>query len=251
MSWPRIEAESQAIQSLVQLYEQAKKCQQLYEQAHMALPEPLKRFLGIEPVGNSNHSSSRPTLQIPQPSNRKPPEGAAQDWLWVNVRHCTPSTLIAAVLRQAPEMLTKQVIARVTSLNPDIVTGSIYNAATRLETTGLIDRKDGVWQIKNQSSAPIIDNDVVWWNAQMFQVHEKAAHRRDAILYILSHFETGLEILQIVEQLQNCSWMKAPVSKDLLKVDVEVLESERKIRRRGNTRKWELAPPEKGENKTE
>jgi hypothetical protein len=81
-------------------------------------------------------------------------------------------------------------------------------------------------------------------------MYELAAHRRDAILHILQHFEMGLEVVQLVEQLTNCSWVIAPVNKDLLKADVQVLESEGKIRRRGNTRKWEIAPPGKGdENK--
>ncbi len=64
--WNRIQAETEAIQSLVQLYDQARKCQDLFERAQMALPEPLKRFLGLDVAEyRSSATPPRPDLRFP------------------------------------------------------------------------------------------------------------------------------------------------------------------------------------------
>ena len=59
MSYDRIRAEEEAVQSLMELYQQSKKCQQLYERAGMGIPEALQRFLGMN--GNS-HKAGQGTL---------------------------------------------------------------------------------------------------------------------------------------------------------------------------------------------
>jgi hypothetical protein len=43
--------------------------------------------------------------------------------------------------------------------------------------------------------------------------------------------------------LRRCAWVVAPINKDLLKDDIAILLAQGRIRRRGNTKKWELAPP--------
>ena len=250
MSWDRIQSETEAIQSLVSLYEQARRCRELYDRAQMALPEPLKRFLGLDQPEHKSSAPTRLTANIPAPQKKRP-DGADADWLWVNARECSPTTLIPAVLRAASEPLSaKAVIEAVTNLAPQLVTGSIYNASTRLQRTGIINRsggRHGKWELKKPETAAVIDDGFLWGAKSMFLKDELAAHRREAIMHVLKHFEMGLELVQIVEQLRNCSWVKAPVNKDLLKADVEIMEAAHKIRRRGNTRKWESAPVEKGE----
>lgn len=247
-TWNRIQAETEAVQSLVKLYEQAQACREAYERAQMALPEPLKRFLGlvIESEGITQKSVLAPTIPPPQ---RRRPEGVGSDWFWVNVKDCGPNTLIAAVLRSAGGVLSsKDVIDRVQALHSGFPSGSIYNAATRLQKEGYLDRTAG-WRLTKPDSAPIIDGEVVWWTAANFQKQETAAHRREAILHVLRHFQMGLMVVQIVEQLRNCSWVKAPVNKDLLKDDIKILLKDDAIRRRGNTNKYEIAPAEKGDAK--
>jgi hypothetical protein len=68
-----------------------------------------------------------------------------------------------------------------------------------------------------------------------------AAHRREAILHILQTFRSGLQTVQIVERLREFAWVKAPVNKDLLKGDMDVLVGEGKVRHSGNSKKWVLA----------
>jgi hypothetical protein len=90
--------------------------------------------------------------------------------------------------------------------------------------------------------AGLVRDGRLWAPPGVFAKPEMAAHRREAILHVLKHFPTGLQTVQIVEQLRNCSWLHAPVNKDLLKLDMESLLEAKKVRRRGNTKKWELAP---------
>jgi hypothetical protein len=48
--------------------------------------------------------------------------------------------------------------------------------------------------------------------------------------------------MQIVEKLKAWDWVKdaVPISKDLLKLDMRVLDVDGKVRRVGNSRNWEV-----------
>jgi hypothetical protein len=52
-----------------------------------------------------------------------------------------------------------------------------------------------------------------------------------------------LQTVQIVEELHNCSWVQAPVNKDLLKADLEILRTKGKIKR-GSSKKWGITSKE-------
>ena len=249
MSLDKLQAEAEAVQSLLNLYELARKTKQLYDRAGLAIPDRLQKFITSD--NPEDRRAGRSSLTVPRPTDRKPPEAAGDDWLWVDVRHCAPSTLIPAVILSTSEILSgQQVLDRVQELNPLLNRGSIYNAANRLVTEGVLDRSEREWRIPTTSGNPILQGDLVWGPEPFFQVQEKAAHRREAILYLLSQYESGLMVVQLVEQLKNCPWMKAPANKDLVKDDVKKLAAEGKIRKVGNTSKWALIT-EKGENKTE
>jgi Fe2+ or Zn2+ uptake regulation protein len=169
--------------------------------------------------------------------------------MWVEARSCTPTTLIPAVIRESPLPLSgQQVIDRVQELNSLLNRGSIYNAANRLVSNGMLERS-GDWKLRYEpAKTPLLQEEgTVWGPESMFQAQEKAAHRREAILYILERYETGLMVVQLVEQLKNCSWMKALANKDLVKQDVKKLFGDGKIRKVGNTQKWVLVTAEKGE----
>ncbi len=75
----------------------------------------------------------------------------------------------------------------------------------------------------------------------MFMKQELAARRREAVLHILKLFPSGLQNLQIVEQLETCAWLKTPLNKDLMKADIEELKKAGRVKRVGNTNKWALA----------
>jgi hypothetical protein len=126
---------------------------------------------------------------------------------------------------------------------PTVSSGSISNIGTRLNGKS-IQRQDDGWVIVDPSKAGIIKDGFLWGPPSIFEKHELAAHRRDAILHLLKHYNAGLQAVQIVEQLHNCHWIQAPINKDLLKADLEVLQQAGKIRRRGNSKKWELVANE-------
>ncbi len=75
----------------------------------------------------------------------------------------------------------------------------------------------------------------------MFMKQEVAARRREAIVYVLGLFEGGLMNMQIVEQLERCPWLKTPLSKDLVKMDMEDLKAAGRVKRVSHTNKWALA----------
>jgi len=47
-----------------------------------------------------------------------------------------------------------------------------------------------------------------------------------------------LQIMQILQVLEGCDWVHAPLSKDLLKADLQVLDAENRAKRIGNSGKW-------------
>jgi hypothetical protein len=241
MSWDRIQAEEAAFQSLLAFYEQAKKTRELYERARMPLPPRLKRFLDLDATeSQTGKPRQRLGVDIPPPDVSRPTD-IPPDWVWVPIENCIPVTLIQAVIRLSGKTMPgRDVIEQIVKLRPNIPSGSIYNAATRLEKNEILHRESGQWTLVKDG--PLIEGGMVWGEPSMFAKEELAAVRRQAILHVLKYFSGGLEIMQLIEQLRNCGWVKAPVNKDLLKADVKVLESDKKIRRRGNTRKWELIP---------
>ncbi len=169
-----------------------------------------------------------------------PPE-AKSDWIYIQEKDATPTSVALAVLRTSKEPIrAKDIIARVTAILPNVVRGSINNIGSRLAESRLIDRTEEGWTLARPESAGIIHEGNLWGPREIFQKSELAAHRRDAIIHVLRNFDTGLQTRQLVEQLGRCSWVHAPVNKDLLKADMEILSELGKVRRRGNSKKWEV-----------
>jgi hypothetical protein len=231
-------AELEATRSLMELYEQAKKCQALFERAHMALPEPLRRILGMD--GSSGKAAAPPSIAPPE---RPPmPIDAGPDWAWIKVSEASPATITAAVLRGAKGPLRpKDIIERVTAILPEVPAGSIYNVGPRLENQQVIRRGNEGWELIKPESAGLIHKGHFWGPPSAFGKIEMAAQRRMALLHVLSFHPTGLQILQILEQLKRCSWVIGPINKDLVKEDIGILAESAKVRRRGNTKNWEIA----------
>src|SRR5712691_3572175 len=128
------------------LYEQSKKCRELYERANMALPEPLQRFLGMNGAGHGASVPGRSAVYIPPPQKPNRPEEATSDWIWVNVKDATPTTTALAILRAANEPVRhREIVERVTELLPTVPKGSISNIGTRLGG-GLIERTKQGWR---------------------------------------------------------------------------------------------------------
>jgi hypothetical protein len=248
MNMDQIQAEEEAYKSVTALLEQARMCQQLHERAGLALPDRIQRLLGAATNGTGRpHDTHRASVNIP-PLNHVMPKDAGGDWLSIDVKESQATAVALAILREAGSAVrAKDVTAKVAAFLPGVLGGTLANAGTRLANDGVIERTEEGWKLLKPTQAGIIYEGRLWGRAEVFGKQELAAHRRESILHILKCFSGGLQIVQIVEQLNACPWVHAPVNKDLLKADIEILGGERKIRRVGNTRKWTLAHSEKGE----
>jgi hypothetical protein len=241
VDWSKIDAEREAVKSLMDLYDLAKRCQQLHEASDMPVPEPLKRFLGMsEQTGKGGAGKEEASIS---PPNYKPPSEASEDWISIAAADASVSAVALAILRRAGAMRPRDLNEAVLDILPEATAGSIANMGTRLQGT-VIDRTEDGWKLLNPGAAGIIINGRLWGPDSAFATPDIAAHRRESILHILKSYPTGLQIVQIVEQLRKCSWVHAPVNKDLLKADMEVLQKQDKVRRRGNSKKWEVVREE-------
>jgi hypothetical protein len=236
-------AEIEATKSLLALQEAAERCREAYGRANMALPEPLKRFFGLSdrPSPEKTKRTVIPELDLPRPTNSMP------DWLPVPLDSATPTSVALAILRSngGGPLRAGLVTEKVLDLLPNSTKGSVANAGTKMDEEGLIERTDEGWKLKNLDAAPTIFEGYVWGPVATFTRQEVAAYRRLVVLHLLRLAQAGLQTSQIIEQLKQCAWMLAPANKEIVQADIETLQSEKKIRRRGASKKWELMP-EKG-----
>lgn len=231
-------ATAQAYQKFAQVLEDLEATKLLFESAGEPLPEQLKEFFGVRHSGGKIH---QPLMTIQQPRRASRPEEVGDEWISVEVKEVTATGLVLAVLRQASAPLpAKEVVELVTKINPHIPRGSINNIGTRLART-LIHRTDEGWRLLDPNKAGIICDGYLWGPKDIFDKPEIAAHRREAILQILRAFSSGLQTVQIVDQLRGTPWVHAPASKDLVKADMELLERNGKVRKISNSRKWCLS----------
>lgn len=223
--------QEKAAQSVINLIAAIRECKSVHDNAGLGYPDILARI-----VAPHNALPSR----VEEGMNETRPDGVGVDWVWIKVREAYSTTLALAVLRilgspSPPNQLT----AKVTEMRPDLSTGSIYNLGVRLEGKSITRSNEG-WSLIDESKAPVLDGDTIWSPQESLSSHEIAAIRRRAIKELLTEYSAGLEAVQILERLLKHTSLKAPVNKDLVKSDLEKMFSEGDIRRRGNTRKWEL-----------
>jgi hypothetical protein len=240
-------AELEATRSLAALLEAAERCREVYERAHMALPEPLKRLYGIG-VPLSAEAKAKPSLTIPPPEFARPPESQS-GWISVPMRGGSPATASLAVLRAADgePVRARDIQERVQGLLRDSNPGSVANVGTKLDAEGVIERGQEGWRLLVPEKAPVIHEGRFWGPPTIFGKYELAAVRREAILHLLRLSNAGLQTSQIIDQLSQCSWLlDVPVNKEIVQADVEFLQEQKTIRRRGASKKWEIAP-EKGD----
>jgi hypothetical protein len=155
------------------------------------------------------------------------------------LRDLSPVNLALAVLAASGvEMAPKAALTEARKVWPDVVSGSFYNVGTRLERDGLIRKTDSGWAIVDASKAPVINVGYAWGPVAIFSRWEVASHRRELILHLLGD-RGGQMIMQIVAALAK-DGCKAPVTKDLVKVDMQCLQKDEKVKRVGNSKKWVL-----------
>jgi hypothetical protein len=236
-----LQTEIQAVTSYLRLLESAQECRRLYERASIPLPEPLLRLLG----GQSDSSHKQMSLKLSSPevdtsrNATKPPE-AGEDWISIRVGDVSPTTVTVAILRAAREpMRAKEVSDRVSELLPMAAGGSIYNLLNRLRDDGAVEHDSRGWYLRDKDVAGILAGGYLWAPKERLAKTDLAAHRREAIVYILRN-ERYLQVMELVRKLLDWDWVKAPVNKDLLKGDMAILEQEGKVQRIENTRNWEV-----------
>lgn len=214
---------------------QAVRVRGLFEEAGEVVPNVLARMFG-ENIGSRGDADKR--IKYPTIEGPPRPDDVPVDWVWVPLAETLPTTLVMGLLRQAGRPLaTKEIIDRVERLRPagDVNPGSILNIGPRLEGQGIIVRGEG-WDLVDKKNAPVIGQDAVWWAVDRWGKPEMAAHRRIVIRHVLN-VAGGLQIVQLVNQLQLSGLCKAPVTKDLLKMDMSSMQKAGVVRR-NTSRKW-------------
>lgn len=233
------EREAEAYSSLQHLMEEAQKTKAMFVRAGLPIPATLWRMFG------ESKPSARGTegaINVPPIEEPNRPAGVDQDWIWIAIPDAITITLVKAIMGRAGKALRpKEIVQQVQAIRPELSTGGVYNTAKYLVNADLLDRTDEGWALKGNPAVPILNGKYLWAPPDILQKQEVAAHRREAILHILKVFKTGLQILQIVEMLKRMTQCRAPVSKDLVKVDMEVMQDEKKVRKAGSSKKWVLA----------
>jgi len=226
-----ISGERRALEAMLRLLDAAEECRRLHAAAQLEVPLRLRRFLGESSV---NGALSGPTSP-PEPPR---PSGVDDDAIWVAATECTAAILTLAVLRESGKpMRARDVVDGVLRANPEINSGSVLNLAARLDGTA-ITRDEHGWTLVSPSSSPTLFKGNVWGRTQMFTKQELAAHRRNGIVHILRTSADGLQVMQLVRTLESCPWQRAPMNKDLVKTDLQVLLDGGVVRRVGNSKKW-------------
>jgi hypothetical protein len=235
MNTDQITAEQLAITSVQRVFAELQECKRLHENAGMTLPPSLMRVFG----GNGSNPAMS-AFSIPAPKRDHTPFGVGLDWISIPAKDASPTTVTLAILREQDRPIKpKVVVERVASVLDDTVDGSIYNLGKRLADAGVIESAAEGWRLLQIEAGGIMDGGILWAPLDSLMKPDLAAHRREAILHVLRLEHSGLQIVQIVEKLQHCPWMKAPANKDLLKADMQVLEKAGRAKLRGNSRKWE------------
>lgn len=239
MNESRFHRETDAYSALQRVMEEAGKAKTLFERASLPIPPPLARLF------DEGHKGSRSPAQplVPRLDEPKKPEGARDDWIWIAVRDAMTGTLTMAFLREMDTPTRpKDLVLKIAEIRPDLVSGAVYNLGPRWKKSGVIKPSKGGWELTNPDTAPIICGDVVWGDPKVMQKQEVACHRRNIIVYLLELYKGGLQIQQVVELLLGVEQCKAPISKDLVKADLQVMQEAGKAKRVSNTRKWVLSP---------
>ena len=234
-----IKLELEASKLLTEFLECADRTQRFYQSNRLPLPEILRRLLGSD----SNQITSRTEL-LQEVVPPMPPE-YEPDWTWVKAKDAAPITLVKTFLKSSGHpMRVKELYEKIREVRPDTSLNVVANAAVRLKGNGIADRDQlDRWQLIVEAKGGIIHQDHVWGPQEFFTPQEVAQNRRIAILVVLREFSDGLQMSQITEHLRRLDWLKAPIHKDLVKGDMEVLLGENKVRRKaGNSKKWELVP---------
>lgn len=240
----RIENEAEMYRRMAKLIEDARALKAFVHETGLSMPEALARmFSEVDP----GRPAEEPRVTIPAPIKPHAPGGVGDDWIYVPIAEAMPTTLVLAALNGSPDPVpVKRLCELVARMRQDVNDGSIANIGTRLDKAGVIDRSDGGWKLRDTRKGPIANSEFVWADVLTFAKEDRAAFRRFAITHVLRTWPDGLQIVQITNALrENCPWFPKdiPVTKDLVKVDVQLLDQAGQAKLVGHSRKWRAVTP--------
>lgn len=240
----RLEQEIGAYRAWTDLLAQAERVRNLFNNAEIDVPSRLRRLLGDEPAAPARPSPKGSAESLcPLYPGPVPPE-FREGWIVVDEKALTVRVLVLALLRQAhPKGVRSRDLAeKVAVAREGQNLGSVYNLGGQLERAGVIRRGDNTWILESVEAAPVMSGGAAWGPPDVFTKQEVASYRRAAIRYILGlpNHANGLQNMQIVHQLNALAWLKAPVAKDLVKMDIEAMRQAGEVKR-GSSRNWRLA----------
>lgn len=231
-----LDLEEKAIAAYKRAIDAIRECHVAYENARIAVPDRVLRFLGDPDAVVSDGSG----IAIPQapPSPQRPPE-VRPSWLWLPVDRVTPTTLARAILRREGRALKPaDIAAEANALRSKPVSrGVLANIGTRLDSEGRIARTSDGWELREPDAAVLYEGHL-WGPREAFDSYDLAEHRRMGIVHLLETSPGGLQVMQIARTLERCDWIHAPCSKDLVKTDLQTLDDEGRAKRVGNSGKW-------------
>ena len=87
---------------------------------------------------------------VPAPQKPPMPPGAKSDWIYIQEKDATPTSIALAILHGSKEPIrAKEMVEKVTAILPNVLRGSINNIGSRLKESRLIDRTPKVEYHKN------------------------------------------------------------------------------------------------------
>ena len=169
-------------------------------------------------------------LPVIHPPDRPPlPPEAQPDWISIGGQGCLSDGVVLALSFVAPKkpMRAKEIVARVAAIPAQRLQWK-YRKPRLIRLDGdVIKRAEDGWSLLKPERAAILHRDLLWGSPGIFSKQELAAHRREAVLHIIGCFPAGLQTSQIIEQLRGCRWVQAPISKELVQDDMELLDEEK------------------------
>jgi hypothetical protein len=253
----------QAQKMLVAIYEQIAAYQHLCDEAGIAVPAELREFIDgrsrVEAApaaaGKADKAPRRGQKQrghaprketVPKaPNGAIPPlpevrpRGVPSDWISIPLADATMQTLVLATLRAAGRaMAPKEIAAAIQAKGHSTSLGSITNIGGRIDA---IKRGPSGWTLLVPEKAPVVGEDALWGAPSVLTSPELAARRRLAILHALRSLAAdGVMAAELLTALGQCDWLRCPLSKDVLKADLENLSRGSSPRLVRDGKKWRL-----------
>jgi hypothetical protein len=237
-----LQAEIKAATAYIRLLQEAEECRRLYTEADISLPEPLKRMLGDEKKvsGPGGKQLEFPTLLRKPDRGDSTPSEIGENWISIEAAKASPSTIALAIMRTVGEPIKAVDLASlVANYAPETVSGTIYNMLTRNHGRGLVEETPDGWKLVKPENAGVLSGAYIWAPPDRLMQSDMALHRREAILLILEQ-HPNQTAMQITRSLQSWDWVQAPASKDLIKADLLALEIRGLIKKREESRGWEV-----------